>query len=73
MPWSVASTTRYSRIAADAPEDEEAPEDRLVGAQVHVPRGDEEELHDAMTSSSSDDQPVGDRALEVRDARPRAR
>ena len=69
----MASTTRYSTIAADRPEDEEPPEHRLVGAQVHVPRRDEEELHERHAEQQHDDEAVGDVALEVgdRDLEPR--
>ena len=56
---------RYSRIAADAPDDEEAPEHGLVGAQVHVPGGHEEELHERHDEQQHDDETVGNRALGV--------
>src|SRR5262245_48194772 len=49
----------------DDPQHEEPTEDRLVRAQVHVPRGDHRELGRHGDEQEHDDQTVGDVALEV--------
>jgi hypothetical protein len=51
----------------DRSQDEEALEDRLVGAQVHEPRRDQEELHHHHREQEHDDETVGDVALHVGD------
>ena len=52
--WSARSCTGSTR--ADRPDDEEPPEDRLVGAQVHVPGRDQEELHERQREQQPDEQ-----------------
>ena len=54
-----ADDHRIENDGGDQPEDEEAPEDRQVGLEVHVPHDDEGELDDRHPDQQRDDQAVG--------------
>ncbi len=57
--------TPYTSTREEDPGDEGAPEERGVHAHVHVPRGDEEELHGREHPQHRDQEVVVEIAFEV--------